>query len=127
MCLASSSSLLSFRSLMKPILEKRHGRPSLQIRSQGFRDEGRSGIDANLRVLRERIEEVRMRERLERCWRNDNIGWNYAPAYDYKHKRSMVSSQFYEIFGLVFGTFGLTIVSGTFFLCLVSLLVHLNQ
>ncbi|XP_057492401.1 uncharacterized protein LOC130777982 isoform X2 [Actinidia eriantha] len=89
---------------------------------------GSSGIDANLRVLRERIEEARMRERLERCWRNDKIGWNYAAGYDYyKHKRSMVSSQFYELLGLVFGTFGLTIASGTFFVCLVSLLVHLNQ
>ncbi|KAI8534519.1 hypothetical protein RHMOL_Rhmol10G0096300 [Rhododendron molle] len=55
-------------------------------------------------ILRERIEEVRIKERLERCCRKEN-GWNYAAGYDYKHKRSD-SSQFFEIlFGMGFETF----------------------
>ncbi|XP_059624603.1 uncharacterized protein LOC132292650 [Cornus florida] len=101
---------------------------SLQVRAQSYRDEGRSSniIDANLSILKMRIEEVRIKERLERCCRSQN-GWNYAATYDYKRKRDAELSQVFELLGIVGGTFGLTILSGTLFLCLMSLLVHLNQ
>ncbi|KAA8530622.1 hypothetical protein F0562_005444 [Nyssa sinensis] len=122
-----ASSFPSFCSVMAPSL-KRNSPQSLQVRAQSFRDEGRSrnNVDANLSVLRERIEEVRMKERLERCCRSVN-GWNNPAGYNYKCKRGMELSQFSELLGLVGGTIGLTILSGTFSLCLISLLVHLNQ
>ncbi|KAH7847018.1 hypothetical protein Vadar_020830 [Vaccinium darrowii] len=121
-----ASSLPSFQYLLAMPSVKQSLRPSLQIRAQGFRDEGKSGIDANMRILRERIEEVRMKERLERCCTSEN-GWNYATGHSYKHNKTMDTSQFLEIFGMVFGTFGLTIGTGTLCLCLFSLLVHLGQ
>ncbi|KAI8534518.1 hypothetical protein RHMOL_Rhmol10G0096200 [Rhododendron molle] len=117
-------SLPSFHYLLAMPSVKQSIRPSLQIRAQGFRDEGKSGIDANMSILRERIKEVRMKERLERCCRSEN-GWNYAAGYNSKHK--MDTSKFFETFGMVFGTFGLTIGTGTLCLCLFSLLVHLCQ
>ncbi|KAE9449490.1 hypothetical protein C3L33_18614, partial [Rhododendron williamsianum] len=83
---------------------------------------GKSGIDANMSILRERIEEVRMKERLERCFRSEN-GWNYAAGYHSKHN----ITKFFEISGRVLGTLGLTIGTGTLCLCLFSLLVHLCQ
>ncbi|KAG5528072.1 hypothetical protein RHGRI_028864 [Rhododendron griersonianum] len=74
-------------------------------------------------ILRERIEEVRIKERLERCCRIGN-GWNYATGNDYKHKRSTDSSQFFEVFGMVFWTLGLTIVTGSLCIWLVSLFIQ---
>ncbi|XP_058185317.1 uncharacterized protein LOC131302611 isoform X4 [Rhododendron vialii] len=121
-----ASSLLSLQyAPSMPSVKQTSSRPSLQIRAQGFKDEG--SIDGNMSILRERIEEVRIKERLERCCRKEN-GWNYATGCDYKHKRSADSSQFFEIlFGMVFGTFILTIVTGSLCLWLVSLLIHLYQ
>ncbi|KAG5528068.1 hypothetical protein RHGRI_028864 [Rhododendron griersonianum] len=122
-----ASSLLSFWYVPTvPLVKQTSTRPSLQIRAQGFRDEDRPGsIDGNMSILRERIEAVRIKERLERCCRKEN-GLNYAAGYDYKHKRSADSSQFFEIlFGMVFGTFILAIVTGILCLWLVSLLIHL--
>ncbi|KAE9449485.1 hypothetical protein C3L33_18613, partial [Rhododendron williamsianum] len=119
-----ASSLPSFQYLLAMPSVKQSIRPSLQIRAQGFRDEGKSGIDANMSILRERIKEIRMKERLERCCRSEN-GWNYAAGYNSKHK--MDTSKFFETFGMVFGAFGLTIGTGTLCLCLFSLLVHLCQ
>ncbi|KAL7221590.1 hypothetical protein ACSBR1_023530 [Camellia fascicularis] len=117
----------SFCSVIKPTSLTR-ARPSLEFRAQSCRDEGRSSniVDANLRVLRERIEEVRMKERLERCCTSEN-GWNYAPCYESKTKSSSESSHFFELFGLFTVNFGLTIVTATLCLCLVSLLVHTIQ
>ncbi|PON77459.1 hypothetical protein PanWU01x14_026200 [Parasponia andersonii] len=54
------------------------------IRAQSFRDhhEGPSRssnhiVDANLSVLRERMEEIKAKEKLKRCCRRE-YGWNYA-------------------------------------------------
>ncbi|XAR71393.1 hypothetical protein NMG60_11028628 [Bertholletia excelsa] len=118
-----ASSLPSFLPAVMP--SRNRPKPFLQVRAQSCRDEGRSNnfVDANLRVLRERIEELRTKERLERCYRSA-IGWNYAPGYDYKRKSSERKSQLLELFGLACGTFGLTIGSCSLCLCLVSLLVH---
>ncbi|XP_058185315.1 uncharacterized protein LOC131302611 isoform X2 [Rhododendron vialii] len=117
-----ASSLLSLQyAPSMPSVKQTSSRPSLQIRAQGFKDEG--SIDGNMSILRERIQEVRIKERLERCCRKEN-GWNYAAGHDYKHKRSAGSSQFLEVFGMVFGTLGLTIVTGSLCLWLVSLFIQ---
>ena len=83
-------------------------------------------VDSNLRVLRERIEQVQMKERLERCFRKEH-GWNYAPGYNNKLKRDTQLSDFFGLMGLATGTVGLTLLSGTLGLYLVSLVVHLSQ
>lgn len=83
-------------------------------------------VDANLSVLRERIEGVKIKERLERCCKRER-GWNYAPGYNYKLKKKMKLAQLVDLVGLVCGTIGWTCLSGTIFLCLFSLVVHLNQ
>ncbi|KAK9271750.1 hypothetical protein L1049_002113 [Liquidambar formosana] len=95
-----ASSLPSFSALVKPPL-KCNTRRSLQVRAQGFRDEGRSSniVDANLCVLRERIDVMRIKERLERCC-SAAYGWNYAPGYNYKLKKDRELSQFFELVSL---------------------------
>lgn len=90
---------------------------------------GRSsnGVDANLRVLKERIEVAKMKEKLERCCRYEN-GWNYAEAYNYsKVKRKGEISEWFELLGLVGATIGSTCFTGTLFLCLLSIFVHLHS
>lgn len=89
---------------------------------------GRSNniVDANLGVLRGRIEEVRIKERLERCYRC-KYGWNYAPGYNYKLKKDINLSEFFELVGFIGVTFGVTCLSGTVILSLISIVVHLNQ
>ena len=83
-------------------------------------------VDASLSVLRERIEQVQIKERLERCCRLEH-GWNYAPGYNYKLKRDTQLSDLFGLVGLAAGTVGITLLSGTLGLCLVSLVFHLSQ
>lgn len=87
---------------------------------------GRStnAVDANMSVLRKRMEEMRMKESLERCCRCE-LGWNYAAEYDPKLRRDKAAAELFELVSLSFGTIGLTLVSGTVCLCLASLLAHL--
>ncbi|KAL1536965.1 hypothetical protein AAHA92_29532 [Salvia divinorum] len=101
---------------------------SLQIRAQIHKDqEGRSGniVDANLHLLKVRMEEVRSKERC--CVAKQ--GWNYAAYDSFKTKKDY--SHFYqelvELLGVVGATFGLTISACTLCLCLFSLLLHFNQ
>ncbi|KAL3813288.1 hypothetical protein ACJIZ3_014556 [Penstemon smallii] len=105
---------------------------SFRVRAQSYKDqEGRSRndnniVDAKLRILRERIEEVRNKERLERCCVAKS-GWNFEPLYDLKRKRDEeMVLQFYQIVGNIFGTFGLTILTCTFCLFIFSLLININ-
>ncbi|KAK3036516.1 hypothetical protein RJ639_030957 [Escallonia herrerae] len=116
----------SFTCIM-PSQRSRTG-SSFKVKAQSFRDEGKSCnmVDENLILLRQRVEQVRIKERLERCCTSQH-GWNYTTAYNYKHKREAVLSQYFELIGLVGGTAGLAIVNGTMLLCLVSLFVHLNH
>ncbi|KAJ8761281.1 hypothetical protein K2173_001337 [Erythroxylum novogranatense] len=125
MAVATFSSL---SSLVNPSLKGRTRQTYLQVRARSLSDEGRSNdmVDASLRVLRERIEEVKVKERLERCCRCE-YGWNYAHGYDYKHNKESALSQVFDLVGLVFGVVGFTCLSGSFLLCLVSMLIHLNQ
>ncbi|KAL3568364.1 hypothetical protein D5086_031015 [Populus alba] len=103
---------------------------AMQVRAQRFRDEGKSSNndDANLSVLRERIEEVKIRERLERGCRCE-YGWNHEPGYNYKLKKEvgLQDHHFVDLVGLVCGTIGFTFIAGALFLSLVSLFVHLSQ
>ncbi|KAJ9173026.1 hypothetical protein P3X46_016202 [Hevea brasiliensis] len=100
-------------------------RQAFQVRAQSFRDEG-SWSEANLRVLRERIQEIKMKERLERCCRCE-FGWNYSPGYNYKLKKQGGLSQVFDLVGLVCRTIGFSCVTGTLILVIVSLIIHLNQ
>nr|XP_027073132.1 uncharacterized protein LOC113697751 isoform X2 [Coffea arabica] len=128
MALISSPAILA----LKLPYRKSRPRPSLLVRSHRHEDEGRSShgmVDANLWILMNRIAEVKMKERLERCYQTDKFGWNYAqgvPACN-KSKRPPEPFQYVELASTVGGTFGLTILSGTLGLCLASILVHLNQ
>ena len=97
-------------------------------------------VDANLSVLRERVAKIKVKERLERCCRSDIYGWNYVPAAgDCKNKHELMRrrirsdhrysslSELLEFAAIVGGSLGFTFFTGTFFLCVVSLFVHLNQ
>ncbi|GMN28284.1 hypothetical protein TIFTF001_001990 [Ficus carica] len=129
---------------------KRNIHQSVQpIRAQSYRDHDHHGsrsssdhniVDANLSVLNERVAKIKVKERLERCCRSDIYGWNYVPAAgDCKNKHKLTrrqirsDHQFSSLSGLlefaaiVGGTLGFTFFTGTFFLCVVSLFVHLYQ
>ncbi|MED6146116.1 hypothetical protein PIB30_031599 [Stylosanthes scabra] len=109
------------------------------IKAQKYHEEGRSTnmVDANLNVLKERIEMVKEKEKLERCCKCQQ-GWNYYPVSDdhlllhcQKNKRSSNNNQellqnLIELTCLVCGTIGSTCFCGTLFLCLVSFLLHLQ-
>ncbi|XP_042976332.1 uncharacterized protein LOC122307490 isoform X1 [Carya illinoinensis] len=83
-------------------------------------------VDANLSVLRDKVEMLKTNERLERCCKCES-GWNYVRVYDYKLKRDREISQFFEFVGIICGTLGFTCLSGIVCLCLVSFFVHLFQ
>nr|XP_009761502.1 PREDICTED: uncharacterized protein LOC104213669 [Nicotiana sylvestris]XP_016472390.1 PREDICTED: uncharacterized protein LOC107794417 [Nicotiana tabacum] len=104
-----------------------------QIRGHSYRDEGKSRhvVDANLQVLKERMEEVKMKERLERCLVCEQ-GWNYtattASLYLQKKRKKELDyiSQCVQLFCMVGGTIGFTILGSSLCLYLTSLLIHLN-
>ncbi|XP_031096335.1 uncharacterized protein LOC116000395 [Ipomoea triloba] len=106
-------------------------RSSLKIRARSYRsEEGRGGPirDANLRVLRERIEEVRVKERLERCLESE-FGWNYNIAINdcCKHtrkKKMAAMSALLQLVCNVGGNIGLTILGCSFCLYLTSIFIH---
>lgn len=115
-----------------------------QVRAHSYGDrEGRSRrhiVDAGLRLLKERMEEIRVKDHLERCLYREvadddrRRGWNYyyIPAGDScKRKLPEESMAFFhelsEIVTVVAATFGCTILSSTLFIFLVSVFVHLNQ
>ncbi|XP_024189617.1 uncharacterized protein LOC112193638 [Rosa chinensis] len=115
----------------------------MQVKAHSF-DEGRSSsssrnmVDSNMRVLREKIELVKMRERLEKLChkhnRQDQYGWNYATGYKYDDQlrsaraRAREVSSFFRLIRLASLTFGFTCFSATFGLFLVSLVInYLNQ
>ncbi|CAB4304217.1 unnamed protein product [Prunus armeniaca] len=89
----------------------------------------RNIVDANLSVLREKMEVIKMRERLEKCCNNKHqqCGWNYAAGYNYKLRRAREVSTFFELMQLVCVTVGATCFTATLCLVLVSLLGNLNQ
>ncbi|XP_028785497.1 uncharacterized protein LOC114741412 [Neltuma alba] len=112
------------------------------IKVHTFQDEGRSTrkdnniVDKNLDVLKERMEMVKVKERLESCCRCE-IGWNYYRHQNEEqhddvimnsHRRNKtLISDLIQIMGLVCGTVGSTCLSGTLLLCLLSLVVHFHS
>ncbi|KAF7850837.1 hypothetical protein BT93_L4955 [Corymbia citriodora subsp. variegata] len=124
--------LPSFRALVAPSLKRGVSQPP-PIRAQRFREEeGRSSsgnlVDANLSILRKRIDEVKTKERLERCCRSE-LGWNHAMSGCYsisKRRNDAERSEFFELL-LVCRNIGLTNIGCVFFLCLASMFIHLSQ
>ncbi|KAJ4821890.1 hypothetical protein Tsubulata_048539 [Turnera subulata] len=125
--------LSAFCSLsFPPCRHKQHKYP--RIRSQRFSDDGASAsiVDANLGILRRRIEEARMKERLDTWCRlkNYNNGWNYQYSGDdidhdrQKRDAELVMSGCLELMGSIGGAFGFVFLSGSLFIFLVSVLVH---
>ncbi|KAM3250356.1 putative protein isoform X1 [Capsicum chacoense] len=105
-----------------------------QVRAQSNKDEveknGKRSWRADVRVLRERIEEVKTKERLEKSLACKQ-GWNYysttRASYDKNQKRKIdYLSQSVEFFGMVCGTFSCTILGCTLCLYLTSTIIHLN-
>ncbi|MBA0822153.1 hypothetical protein Goarm_018967, partial [Gossypium armourianum] len=124
-----ASSLPSSFAIISPS-SNHYSRQPIHVRAQSFRDGGnqplyihqlspiilivnsfsniisyRGGssnwVDANLSVLRERIEQVKMKEKLERCCRSyDKWGWNYGAGYNYKVKRDGQLSELFELLSL---------------------------
>lgn len=83
-------------------------------------------VDANLGILRGRIAEVRMKERLD-VWCRLKSGWNYQLGYDYRHKRDhAMFSESLVVLGEVSRTLGLVFLSGSLCICLASVLVHFS-
>ncbi|XP_011038699.1 PREDICTED: uncharacterized protein LOC105135501 [Populus euphratica] len=98
-----------------------------QVRCQSFREDGTSAniVDANLGILRGRIAEVKMKEKLD-AWCRLKNGWNYQSGYDHKYKRDAMLSESLEIMGFASGALGFVFLSGSLCIWLVSLLVHLT-
>ncbi|GLT28851.1 hypothetical protein SLA2020_037550 [Shorea laevis] len=99
-----------------------------QIRAQSNRDEGRSSkpVDENLSVLRERMEKVKVKEKLKRCYRREYV-WNYAAGYNYKHKREAQMLALFELVRVILGSLGFIFLIGTALLFLAYILVHMSQ
>ncbi|KAI4375467.1 hypothetical protein MLD38_013333 [Melastoma candidum] len=112
---------------------RKGSRPRVSIRAHGFHDdEGRSPstnvVDANLGILRTRIEEAKAKERMERCCRYE-VGWDYAnhtrPDATSIARGNARTSESFELACLVLGNMGLTMVGGTLLLCLTSMFINL--
>ncbi|XP_054791101.1 uncharacterized protein LOC129321742 [Prosopis cineraria] len=94
-----------------------------KMRAQKLRDNGESGniVDANMRVLRERMRHVKKKEMAM-----STRGWNYKQSYDdhhNMHKREAVISEIAETMGLACGAIGLVFLSGSLCIFLVSFLI----
>ncbi|XP_050374318.1 uncharacterized protein LOC126791867 [Argentina anserina] len=110
-----------------------------QVKAHSY-DEGRSSrrssnnVDSNMSVLREKMEMVKMRVRLEKLslkhHRQEQYGWNYANGYQCNDQlrraraRSRDFSSFFYLIRLVILTFGFTCSTATFSLFLVSLVIN---
>ncbi|KAI5573766.1 hypothetical protein POPTR_010G115900v4 [Populus trichocarpa] len=116
----------------KELITSKHPRV---IRCQSFREDvlkpwlaGTSAniVDANLGILRGRIAEVKMKEKLD-AWCRLKNDWNYQSGYDHKYKRDAMLSESLEIMGFASGALGFVFLSGSLCIWLVSLLVHLTR
>nr|GMD49999.1 TGF-beta-activated kinase 1 and MAP3K7-binding protein like [Ipomoea batatas] len=111
----------------------RNLRPSTHvvIRAHSYRDQGRGKrkiVDENLQVLRGRIEDVKNREKLERCLSEGSLlGWNYDHDYK-KHKKELEQSQLLQLLVVnVVGTLAFTLLTCTLCLCFISILIHISM
>ncbi|OAY57130.1 uncharacterized protein LOC110608596 [Manihot esculenta] len=118
----------SYASLIKPSLKQAFRLDlKVQARSKRYGVKASNMVDADMRVLRLRIKEIRRKERIERCCRCKH-GWNYEPSgFNSKIvKKEKDLLGYFELAGLIGVTFGITCLTGAIFLSLVSLVVHLN-
>nr|GMD68226.1 Increased rDNA silencing protein [Ipomoea batatas] len=99
-----------------------------QVISRSFRDEDRSfkGVEANLSILRQRIEVIGSKEKLERCYKFQQQGWNYISEYNEKHKRDKMVLESFEVAGLVGWNLSLVFLTGSFCIFLVSFIAHIH-
>ncbi|KAL7110667.1 hypothetical protein ACP275_05G040100 [Erythranthe tilingii] len=99
--------------------------PAAQARSQSFRDEGNYShtVDANMSVLRCRMEQVRMKERVDTC---HNHGWNYRSPYDVVQEKNkmVVMSSIIQLACIVATTVGLVFLCGSICIFLVALILN---
>nr|XP_033514960.1 uncharacterized protein LOC104107787 isoform X2 [Nicotiana tomentosiformis] len=106
-----ASAVVNFPAIIMSSSKYRSHQKLLQVRAQGYEDEGKSRhvVDANLQVLRGRIEEVKIKERLERCLtcEQDNGKIKCNKELDY-------ISQCVQLFWMVGWTAGFTIFGCTF-------------
>ncbi|KAJ9562191.1 hypothetical protein OSB04_007351 [Centaurea solstitialis] len=77
-------------------------------------------VDSNMEILKNRIEVMRTKERLERNCRPS--GWDYTSSYIRKPKKQPE----YPQIALICGTSSLSILVGTTLLCVFSVIAHLN-
>ncbi|XP_011070663.1 uncharacterized protein LOC105156269 [Sesamum indicum] len=101
-----------------------------QARSQSFRDDqGNSSdtVDGNLSILRYRMEQVRMKERLHTCYKLGNYGWNYRSGYDDVRKKNGMVLLSIELAVIVVSTVGLVFLSGSLCIFIVALFFHHSQ
>lgn len=82
-------------------------------------------VDANVKSLRERIEKMKAKERLDRCYRSERYGWCYPAGYDHTLKKNARTSESLELILMACKTFGLTVVTSSFLLCIFSFGVDL--
>ncbi|KAM6567202.1 hypothetical protein CsatA_026330 [Cannabis sativa] len=153
---ASLSSFLSTAPMLKYSSNKKLIQ-SINIKAQSYRDHhhhhhreepssssSRSRnndiVDTNLSILGARIEEIKVKEKLERCcsssdkyygWNNNNnnyeVGSNGNGNYRKRSGHEAPLKQLLELATIVGGTLGFTFFTASLFLCLVSLFVHINQ
>nr|XP_009773913.1 PREDICTED: uncharacterized protein LOC104224055 [Nicotiana sylvestris] len=109
-----ASSTINYPAIIVPSSKYRMIRQ--QVRAQKNRDEGRSWhvVDAHLQVLSERIEKVRIKERLDKSLLCKQ-GWNYSSTtcLDKQKKKLGHVSQNVEFFCMVCGTLGFTVLGCT--------------
>lgn len=87
-------------------------------------------VDSNMNFLRERIQLVKMKERLMRCKEESTrAGWCYPSAYDVQNmkRNASLSDELMQFTGLTVGAFALSLAGCTICLCLFSLLIHLSN
>lgn len=85
---------------------------------------GNNIVDANLSVLRGRIEELRKKERLESSCCKLTSGWNYRSAGGYQKRRAILAESI-ELLGSMSSAIGLVFLSGSLSIFLVYFLAHL--
>lgn len=83
-------------------------------------------MDANLNILRQRIEELKRKETLTICC-TLRKEWCYRSVYVPKPRLETMLSESVELMALATGSFGFVFLSGSLCICIVSLLAHLGN
>ncbi|KAI3785226.1 hypothetical protein L1987_44341 [Smallanthus sonchifolius] len=109
--------------VVQPRLQEHRVRSWLEIRAQSLGDQGRSSnlVDSSMKILKDRIEVIRTKERLER--RSKPYGWDYDSNYISKHKKQ---PEYTNTPALICGTLSLSVLTGTALLHIFSVIAHLN-